>query len=206
MNMKKLLSLLLALCMVIGIFAGCDKGGEQAATEATTATSAEQAEVVDYAASVKLDETSGRAQIQLTQSGIKQFVDGDTTHFWVPSSVMPGGILKARYLAVNTPESTGKIEEYGKKASKLSSAVSIVVESDTATWDADSTGDRYLSWIWYKTEENGEYRNLNIELLQNGLGQAFLTGESVQCLAVHASYAGHTLSPSSAMKLSTSAD
>lgn len=177
MNMKKLLSLLLALCMVIGIFAGCDKGGEQAATEATTATSAEQAEVVDYAASVKLDETSGRAQIQLTQSGIKQFVDGDTTHFWVPSSVMPGGILKARYLAVNTPESTGKIEEYGKKASnftkeKLSSAVSIVVESDTATWDADSTGDRYLSWIWYKTEENGEYRNLNIELLQNGLAIA----------------------------------
>jgi len=173
--MKKLLSLLLVLCMAVGILAGCDAGQEP--VDATTQPSADTVEEVDYAASVKLDETSGRAQIQLDQSGIKQFVDGDTTHFWVPSTVMTGGILKARYLAVNTPESTGKIEEWGKKASnftkeKLSSAVSIVIESDTATWDADSTGDRYLSWIWYKTEENGEYRNLNIELLQNGLAIA----------------------------------
>lgn len=172
--MKKLLSLLLVLCMAVGIFAGCGADQDPAAnTDPSTVT----VEEVDYAASVKLDETTGRAQIELDQSGIKQFVDGDTTHFWVPSTVMPGGILKARYLAVNTPESTGKIEEWGKKASnftkeKLSSAVSIVVESDTATWDADSTGDRYLSWIWYKTEENGEYRNLNIELLQNGLAIA----------------------------------
>ena len=117
--MKRLLSVLLVLSMLAAILAGCDKGTEQAATDTTTTTSTEQVEEVDYAASVKLDETSGRAQIQLTQSGIKQFVDGDTTHFWVPSSVMHGGILKARYLAVNTPESTGKIEEYGKKASNF---------------------------------------------------------------------------------------
>lgn len=175
--MKKILSLLLVLCMAVGILAGCGKDAEQTPADNANQPSTETVEEVDYAAEVKLDETSGRAQIKLDQSGIKQFVDGDTTHFWVPSSVMTGGILKARYLAVNTPESTGKIEEYGKKASnftkeKLSSAISIVIESDTATWDADSTGDRYLSWIWYQTEENGEYRNLNIELLQNGLAIA----------------------------------
>ena len=92
---------------------------------------------------------------------MKQFVDGDTTHFFVPSSVMPGGVLKARYLAVNTPESTGKIEEFGKKASnftkeKLSSAVSIIIESETASWNPDSTGDRYLVWVWYKPSADAE--------------------------------------------------
>jgi DNA/RNA endonuclease YhcR with UshA esterase domain len=90
---------------------------------------------------------------------------------------MPGGVLKARYLAVNTPESTGKIEEFGKKASsftkeKLSSAVSIIIESETASWDPDSTGDRYLVWVWYKPSADAEYRNLNIEILQNGLAIA----------------------------------
>ena len=105
------------------------------------------------------------------------YVDGDTTHFFVPASVMPGGVLKGRYLAVNTPESTGKIEEYGKKASKftqekLAAATSIIIESETAAWEADSTGDRYLVWVWYKTAESEDYRNLNIELLQNGLAIA----------------------------------
>ena len=177
-NMKRLISLVLLLSLVLAAFAGCDKGKEQTGTDTTT--SVPTAEVVDYAASVKLDPTSGRAQQEVT---VKQFIDGDTTHFYVPSSVMSGGVLKARYLAVNTPESTGKIEEYGKKASaftkeKLSSATSIVIESDTATWDADSTGDRYLSWVWYKTADSEEYRNLNIEILQEGLAIASNSGNN----------------------------
>ncbi len=172
--LKKLLCLLMALCLAAGVLAGCgEPTNEPAATDPTTVTNL-PTENVDYAASLKLDMNSATAKQEVT---VKQFIDGDTTHFHVPSSLMPGGVLKARYLAVNTPESTGKIEEYGKKASsftkeKLTSAVSIVIESDTESWEADSTGDRYLSWIWYKTEENGEYRNLNIELLQNGLAIA----------------------------------
>ena len=129
---------------------------------------------IDYAAAVRLDMSSATAKQQVT---VKTFIDGDTTHFYVPSSVILGGVLKARYLAVNTPESTGKIEEWGKKASsftkdKLSSASSIIVESDSEKWEADSTGSRYLAWIWYRTSESEEYRNLNIELLQNGLAIA----------------------------------
>ena len=129
---------------------------------------------IDYAAAVRLDMSSATAKQQVT---VKTFIDGDTTHFYVPSSVIPGGVLKARYLAVNTPESTGKIEEWGKKASsftkdKLSSASSIIVESDSEKWEADSTGSRYLAWVWYRTSESEEYRNLNIELLQNGLAIA----------------------------------
>ena len=74
---------------------------------------AEEAAYTDYAASVRPDRTGAAARQEVT---VKAFVDGDTTHFLVPESVAAGGVLKARYLAVNTPESTGRIEEYGTKA------------------------------------------------------------------------------------------
>ena len=128
----------------------------------------------DYASEVKLNMYSETVKQAVT---VHSFVDGDTTHFNVPSSVVESGILKARYLAIDTPESTGKIEEYGKKASKftrekLSAATSIIIESDSDTWNIDSTGGRYLVWVWYRTSEDEDYRNLNIELLQNGLSVA----------------------------------
>ncbi len=126
---------------------------------------------VDYASELKLDTTSSTLKQEVT---VKTYVDGDTTHFHVPSSLIGNEVFKARYLAVNTPESTGKIEEWGKKASaftreKLSTAASILIESDDDTWNADSTGGRYLVWVWYKPTPDADYRNLNLELLQNGL-------------------------------------
>ena len=69
---------------------------------------------IDYAASVKLDMSSNTLKQEVT---VHAYIDGDTTHFNVPETVMPGGVLKARYLAINTPESTGKIEPWGKTAS-----------------------------------------------------------------------------------------
>ena len=125
---------------------------------------------VDYASQVKLDRNSGTLQIEAT---VKSFIDGDTTHFNVDSSVCPDGVLKARYLAINTPESTGKIEPWGKSASKftrskLENAVSIILESDDNKWNVDSTGERHLVWVWYKSDANAEYRNLNLEILQEG--------------------------------------
>ena len=172
--LKKLLCLLMALCLTAGLLAGCGEPTTGPVTDATQPATPAPTENVDYAASVKLDMNSATAKQEVT---VKQFIDGDTTHFHVPASLMPGGVLKGRYLAVNTPESTGKIEEYGKKASnftkeKLSTATSIILESETETWEADSTGDRYLVWVWYRTDENSEYRNLNIEILQNGLAIA----------------------------------
>ena len=180
-TLSKVISLLTLVCLLASLFAGC--GDPAPATEPTdaptqgteaTTGSSEPAEVIDYAGSIKLDMSSNTAKQEVT---VKTFVDGDTTHFYVPTSVMPTGVLKARYLAINTPESTGKIEEWGKKASnftkeKLSSATSIILESETGIWDPDSTGDRYLCWVWYKPAGESEYRNLNIEILQNGLAIA----------------------------------
>lgn len=144
------------------------------APEAAPSPAAAASESIDYAASVK---PSG-ADTAKQEVTVKSFVDGDTVHFLVPESIMPSGVLKARFIGIDTPESTGKIEEYGKAASeftkeKLSRAHSIMIESDDGNWDFDSTGGRYLVWVWYKAEKAGEYRNLNIELLQNGLARAY---------------------------------
>ena len=134
---------------------------------------------VDYVAQLKFDENAGRAHQEVT---VKLFVDGDTTHFNVPTSIIPTGVLKARYLGINTPESTGQIEPWGKKASNytkaaLSGATSIIIESDNAGWNPDSTGDRYLVWVWYKNAEMTDYRCLNLEILQEGLAVSSSSSE-----------------------------
>ncbi len=134
---------------------------------------AESTESTDYAA-LALDLASDTVKQAVT---VKAFVDGDTTHFIVPRTVAETGALKARYLAINTPEITGKVEPYGKKAAaftreRLENAASILIESDDNRWNLDSTGERRLVWVWYQPSEGAPYRNLNIEILQNGLAVA----------------------------------
>lgn len=132
---------------------------------------AELATCVDWAGSVALDMRSETAKQEVT---VRTFVDGDTTHFTVPETVEADGVLEARYLAINTPESTGRIEEWGKAASKftrekLENAEAILIESDNETWNLDGTATRHLVWVWYRPAGETAYRNLNIELLQEGL-------------------------------------
>ena len=147
-------------------------------TAEPTTVATETLEILDWADDIQPSTDTLRQAVT-----VKSFIDGDTVHFLVPQDVNPEGVLKARFLAVNTPESTGKIEEYGKAAStftkeKLSQATSIIIESETSQWDPDSTGERYLVWVWYKTAESESYRNLNIELLQNGLALANNAGQN----------------------------
>ena len=173
----KRLCLVLVLCLLMGSIAGCTPAGG----DPTGNSEPSEQQTVDYAGDLKLDMSSATLKQEVT---VKTYVDGDTVHFHVPESVMPGGVLKARFLAINTPESTGKIEEYGKAASnftkeKLSAAVSIIIESDDGNWNADSTGGRYLVWVWYKTADMDDYRNLNIEILQNGLAIASNSGGNI---------------------------
>lgn len=164
--MKKLLSILLLVALCVSatfVLVSCKK------------------EAIDYVAQHQLDTKSPTAKMSVT---VKYYIDGDTTHFNVPSSLsgqFAQGILKARYLAVDTPESTGVIEEYGKQASNFThdalasvdanDSEGIILESDTGTWNADSTGERYLVWVWYRTSATEPYRLLNLELLQTGLAR-----------------------------------
>lgn len=168
MKMKKLfsiLSIILIIAMLACVLIACDDGDDKGNNGGT--------EHIDYVSQLKLDLNSETAKfVDVT---VYNYVDGDTTHFNVTDKTnFPNGVLKARYLAINTPESTGKIEAYGHKASrftkeKLKNAVSIVIEADGSSWEADSTGSRYLTWVWYKPSEGAEYRNLNVEILQEGL-------------------------------------
>ena len=180
--MNRFLILMLSACLTAGMLTGCGGAGEKETTPPSAAETAstEAMEIKDYASLVKLNMGSETAKQEVK---VKTFVDGDTTHFYVPESIDPDGVLKARYLAINTPETTGKIEEYGKAAArfteqKLKEAQSILIESETASWNPDFTGTRYLCWVWYQPPGEEDYRNLNIELLQNGLAKANSTANN----------------------------
>ena len=167
--MKKL-SFLLSLLILLSLVTGCTNH-QPAPSETAGSTAPTVAPFHDYVPELELNRNSSTAKVEAT---VKLFVDGDTVHFHVDDPAFPTGLLKARFLAINTPESTGKIEEYGKAASRftketLSKATSIILESDDSQWNPDTTGDRYLVWVWYRTSEDQPYRNLNLEILQNGL-------------------------------------
>jgi endonuclease YncB( thermonuclease family) len=98
-----------------------------------------------------------------------QAIDGDTAHFQDASKKT----LKIRFLGINTPESTGQIAPWGKQASdftksKLENAHEIVIESDVVgkAPEVDATGGRYLAYVWYRPSKNSEFRNLNLELIE----------------------------------------
>ena len=126
--MKKFLAKLFSIISIFALaftFASC--GSE------TSESSEETEEFIDYTDQLKLDMTTSRVREEVT---VYNHVDGDTTHF--NCSWAKDGVLKARYLAIDTPESTVKVEEWGKTAaiftrSKLENAESIIIESDTSS-------------------------------------------------------------------------
>ena len=149
----------------------------------------EKQEAVDYVSSLKFDKNSGRKFVKVS---VKLLVDGDTSHFYIDDAdkaqfpeghlIRQDGVLKLRYLGIDTPESTGQIQEWGKTASnfnksKLSNATEIYVESNDGKWNLDSTGSRYLGYVWYKTAQDSELKCLNLEILQEGLSYAKSLGD-----------------------------
>ena len=152
-KLTKILATILLACIMVTCLASCSLAGIMDAIGGLFGGK------IDYAAQLTLDMGSETAKEEVT---IKLHVDGDTVHF--NSSVGEKGVLKARFLAINTPESTGKIEKWGKKASaftkeKLKNAVSIIIESDDENWNLDSTGARHLVWVWYRRISQLKYRD-----------------------------------------------
>lgn len=100
---------------------------------------------------------------------VDALTDGDTTRFKTGNDT-----VIIRYYCVDTPESTGGVEKWGKAASlfvkeKLSNAELIVLESSTGERpEKDSYGTRYLGYVWYKTANDANLKNLNLELIENG--------------------------------------
>ena len=78
---------------------------------------------------------------------LNKCVDGDTAWFNLDNEV-----IKTRFLAIDTPESTNKIEEFGKEASNytcdiLTNANKIEIEYDENSNKKDNY-DRHLVWVF----------------------------------------------------------
>jgi len=89
-------------------------------------------------------------------------IDGDTTFFRSAS----GRAFSVRYLGIDTPESTGKIQPWGQAASDfvcelLTNAETIVLQSDpNPTVGRTDNNGRQLAYVWY------DGRLLNLELIE----------------------------------------
>lgn len=110
-------------------------------------------------------------------------IDGDTAHFSPVIKTTSSETIKSRFWGIDTPESTGQIQEWGKGASnftkeKLKAASengTIVVASPYTEYkvpENDSTGTRYVSLIWINTEKKSAPMNeltlLNLWIVQEG--------------------------------------
>jgi len=102
---------------------------------------------------------------------LNKCVDGDTA--WFNAN---GEIIKTRFLAIDTPESTNEIEEYGKDASEytcniLTNAKEIVLEYDENSDKLDKY-DRHLVWVFV------DGTLLQKSLIENGLAEVtYLYGD-----------------------------
>lgn len=102
---------------------------------------------------------------------LSKCVDGDTAWF-----IENGEKIKARFLAIDTPESTTTIEEYGKEASEytcnlLTEASKIEIEYDSNSNKIDKY-NRELVWVFV----DGEL--LQEKVIEQGLAEvAYLYGD-----------------------------
>ena len=172
----KILSKLFTLVLTIGMLSGCGPTTSEPttvtppeSTNPTTATGPSMDDFVDYVhndqrARLALDYknadgssrdffTDGIGQVELRNA-----IDGDTAHF-NPINATTNDYIKTRFYGIDTPESTGQIQLWGKSASKFTSEKlknaaangTIVLSSPSQTYaepQVDSTGSRYLGLVW----------------------------------------------------------
>ena len=176
--MKKIKTIIISILSILFVIivAGCEKkaeegGGQQGGGGQVTPP---VTETVDFVAKTKLDqavteESSFFGEDGIAYATVERCVDGDTAIF------KTGGVsFTARFLGVDTPESTGDVEEWGKTASlftagKLNNAYKIVVQTNGGAAKKDTTGNRYLTYVWYQPTEGADFRLINLELVQEGL-------------------------------------
>ena len=109
------------------------------------------------------DNNTENKKIEVT---LNRVIDGDTAVFNMPNNDEP---VTVRFLAINTPESTSKVEPYGEEASKfteekLKNSKKIVLEYDNNSTETDKY-NRQLAWIWVDDEL------LQDLLIENGLAK-----------------------------------
>lgn len=193
-NFKKALISFLTLFGVVSLV-GCKNEGKSTTTTATTTTAAPTTTVAPSTTTTTtttFDKDAGYRDItsSLTLSTsyegknfvddgiglvtVSRYTDGDTTQFKLNTkSVMANtSYITLRYHGIDTPESTAGVEKWGKTAAlytenRLKSAYEIVLEGSTAPASTESNG-RYLGYVWYRESAIDTFKNLNLELVENG--------------------------------------
>ena len=177
MKKNKILGLLLAFVLALGVVSCIP----------STSSSSSSNQIVDYVAQTKLSrEYKGKNFLTdgIGEVTLKTGVDGDTAHFY-----SGGQFIAGRFNGIDTPESTGIIEPWGKKASKyttgrLNEAKTIVLETEKMVGGPEQDGNkRYLVWVWISNkpsnEEDGSTLELlNLSIVQEGYGKMSGVSES----------------------------
>ena len=187
MKIKKIIALSLTAVALVAV-PGCGSKKNNSSNSEEVAPERGDANWVDYVHNGSVKLALDYKNRDLYKDGIgevtlKAAIDGDTAHFnpvITKTSTLP---IKSRYYGIDTPESTGRIQEWGKPASyfnaeKLENASkngTIVVssaQSDYGVPQYDSTGERFVSLIWInETKKNADYTELyllNLEIVQEG--------------------------------------
>lgn len=190
-NFKKALISFLALFGIVAV-AGCKDEGTTTTTNTTTVAPTTTEAPTTTTTTTEFDKDAGYRDItsSLTLSvpyegknfiddgiglaTVSRYTDGDTTQFRLEtkSSTASTSYVVLRYHGVDTPESTAGVEKWGKTAAlytenRLKSAYEIVLEGNTAPASTESNG-RYLGYVWYRESATDTFKNLNLELVENG--------------------------------------
>ena len=177
--MKFLKKLLIALPLV-AMLAGCGCNNKSGGDEDVEVDYVAQTHIPAYS-SITTYEGKNFLDNGIGEVTLYNPVDGDTAHF---HQVENDGrekarLVKVRFYGIDTPESTGQIEPWGKKASKfttekLQEAKTIVLTNGTlleTAAETDSTGTRYKALVWVSENEHAsldELKCLNLWVVQEG--------------------------------------
>ena len=179
-KIHKLVGFFLSLGLLGGALVGCDDGGNKCpdistdvnALYDTPETDKLQFEYEADYATTNFD-TTKTTGVNYGKATLVSVTDGDTANF----NTIDGTYMKVRFMAINTPESTAKVEAWGVKASKWMASVfekavdfCLVVDAD-AYGTLDSSGSRALAFVWYKTAPNdpvhpNQWRLYNLECVE----------------------------------------
>ena len=173
----RLSKLLIAIPISIVLLTGCTKKKDTMVDYVSQTHMNDYSQLTSYEGKNFLD--NGIGQVTLYNP-----VDGDTAHFFQKETTeRDERLVKVRFFGIDTPESTGQIEPWGKKASaftteKLRTAKTIVLTNGNLVAQAaelDSTGSRFKALVWVSETENApvqELKCLNLWVVQEGFSNA----------------------------------
>lgn len=196
--MVKLKFALLALAGCALASCGGTTGGESSSEAISvsdgTSSSEGTCDTTVYSDLVKLKlDYKGRDFLKdgIAEVALQRHVDGDTSRVRLldENGEPYGASLLCRYDGINTPESTGDIQDWGFAASRFTKhltegAAHIVISSNYNEYhvpDMDGNG-RYLVYVWVTTEENptlDDFKMVNLMLVEAGLSPAQGVSDSI---------------------------